>query len=187
MVPLYWYLILSAALFCIGLYGALARRNAIAILMGIELMLNAVNINLIAFWRYSEPGSVTGQVFASFVYVLAAAEVAVGLALIIAIYRKRQILKDSERWRLLAAHPFFAGLFFGAIVAFLFFEYQGFPDTIELGDTMVTTLSATTLLPNPIFNRVCSMIARCLKLDGFGSFDKRLFHILNLFPYFFKL
>jgi NADH-quinone oxidoreductase subunit K len=89
MVPLQWYLILSAALFCVGLYGVLARRNAIAILMGIELMLNAVNINLLAFWRHREPDNVVGQVFAAFVYVVAAAEVAVGLALIIALWRAR--------------------------------------------------------------------------------------------------
>jgi NADH-quinone oxidoreductase subunit K len=89
MVPLEWYLILSAALFCIGTYAVLARRNAIAILMGIELMLNAVNINLVAFWRYLEPDGATGQAFALFVYAVAAAEAAVGLALIIAIWRTR--------------------------------------------------------------------------------------------------
>ena len=55
MIPLSWYLIFAAALFCIGLFGVLARKNAIAILMGIELMLNAVNINLVAFWRYGTP------------------------------------------------------------------------------------------------------------------------------------
>ena len=96
MVPLHWYLILSAALFCVGLYGVLARRNAIAILMGIELMLNAVNVNLLAFWRHREPASVTGQVFAAFVYVVAAAEVAVGLALIIALWRARDTIALEE-------------------------------------------------------------------------------------------
>jgi NADH-quinone oxidoreductase subunit K len=89
MVPLNWYLILAAALFSAGLYGVLARKNAIAILMGIELMLNAVNINLIAFWRYLHPASVTGQMFAVIVLSVAAAEAAVGLALIISIYRRR--------------------------------------------------------------------------------------------------
>lgn len=89
MVPLNWYLILAAALFSAGLYGVLARKNAIAILMGIELMLNAVNINLIAFWRYLHPASVTGQMFAVIVFTVAAAEAAVGLALIISIYRRR--------------------------------------------------------------------------------------------------
>jgi len=87
MVPLEWYLILAAALFCIGAYGVLSQRNGIAILMGIELMLNAVNINLVAFWRYLEPAAATGQAFALFVYAVAAAEAAVGLALIIALWR----------------------------------------------------------------------------------------------------
>ncbi|MFQ6100291.1 MAG: NADH-quinone oxidoreductase subunit NuoK [Anaerolineae bacterium] len=92
MVPLEWYLVLAAALFCIGAYGVLARRNGIAVLMGIELMLNGVNINLVAFWRYLEPGGVTGQAFALFVYAVAAAEAAVGLALIIAVYRHRDMI-----------------------------------------------------------------------------------------------
>ena len=98
MIPLSLYLIVAAALFCIGLYGALARRNAIGILMGIELMLNAVNINLVAFWRYITPGALTGQVFAIFVITVAAAEAAVGLALIIAIYRSRDtvIVEDID-------------------------------------------------------------------------------------------
>jgi len=89
MIPLSWYLIVAAALFCIGLFGVLARRNAVAILMGIELMLNAVNINLVAFWRYVRPEAMTGQVFALMVFIVAAAEAAVGLALFIAIYRSR--------------------------------------------------------------------------------------------------
>jgi NADH-quinone oxidoreductase subunit K len=89
-VPLSWYLIVAAALFCIGLYGTLSRRNAIAILMGIELMLNAVNINLVAFWRYLTPDQATGQVFVLFVLTVAAAEAAVGLALIISVYRNRK-------------------------------------------------------------------------------------------------
>ena len=89
MIPLSWYLVFAAALFCIGLYGVLARKNAIAILMGIELMLNAVNINLVAFWRYLDPAQMGGQVFAIIVFAVAAAEVAVGLALIVALYRKR--------------------------------------------------------------------------------------------------
>ena len=96
MIPLSLYLIVAAALFCIGLYGALARRNAIGILMGIELMLNAVNINLVAFWRYITPGALTGQVFAIFVITVAAAEAAVGLALIIAIYRSRDTVIVEE-------------------------------------------------------------------------------------------
>lgn len=81
------YLVLAAVLFCIGLYGALTKRNAVVILMCIELMLNAVNISLISFSRYIVPTLLTGQVFAIFVMVVAAAEVAVGLAIILAIYR----------------------------------------------------------------------------------------------------
>lgn len=89
MVPLWMYLVVSAGLFCIGAFGVLSRRNAIAILMGIELMLNAANLNLVAFWRYVNPAEINGQVFAAFVFVVAAAEAAVGLALIISIYVKR--------------------------------------------------------------------------------------------------
>jgi NADH-quinone oxidoreductase subunit K len=98
MIPLSWYLIMAAILFCIGLYGALARRNAIGVLMGIELMLNAININLIAFWRYITPDVLTGQVFAIFVITVAAAEAAIGLALIISIFRNRQtvVVEDVD-------------------------------------------------------------------------------------------
>ena len=84
------YLLVAAGLFSVGMFGVLARRNAIAILMSIELMLNAVNINLVAFWRYKSPVDLSGQAFAVFVFVVAAAEAAVGLALIISIYRRRQ-------------------------------------------------------------------------------------------------
>ena len=87
MVPLSWYLVLAAALFCVGVYGVLARKNAVAVLMSIELMLNAVNINLVAFWRYLTPDVPAGQMFTIIVLTVAAAEAAVGLALIIAIYR----------------------------------------------------------------------------------------------------
>lgn len=96
MIPLSWYLILAAALFCLGLYGALARRNSVAILMGIELMLNAVNINLVAFWRYLSPELIAGQAFAVIVFAVAAAEAAVGLALIISIYRSRSTVVAEE-------------------------------------------------------------------------------------------
>jgi NADH-quinone oxidoreductase subunit K len=95
-IPLSWFLIVGAGLFSIGLYGALARRNAVAVLMGVELVLNAVNINLIAFNRYIVPQQVTGQVFAIFVLAIAAAEAAVGLALIIAIYRSRDTVNLDE-------------------------------------------------------------------------------------------
>lgn len=96
MIPLSWYIFFAAALFCIGLYGALARRNALAILMGIELMLNAVNINLVAFWRYANPTVISGQVFALIVFAVAASEAAVGLALIISIYRRRATVAAEE-------------------------------------------------------------------------------------------
>ncbi len=96
MVPLSWYLIVAAALFCIGLYGTVSRRNAIAVLMGVELILNAININLIAFNRYITPKEVTGQVFAIFVLAVAAAEAAVGLALMIGIYRTRDTVNVEE-------------------------------------------------------------------------------------------
>ena len=96
MIPLSWYLIFAAALFCIGLFGVLARKNAIAILMGVELMLNAVNVNLVAFWRYRTPDDISGQVFAIMVFAVAAAEVAVGLALILSIYRRRNTIVAEE-------------------------------------------------------------------------------------------
>ncbi|MBK7449011.1 MAG: NADH-quinone oxidoreductase subunit NuoK [Anaerolineales bacterium] len=97
MVPLSWYLLLAAALFGIGLFGVLVRRNAIAILLGIELMLNAVNINLVSFWRYSDVlTSMSGQVFSVVVFAVAAAEVSVGLALVISVYRRRNTVIADE-------------------------------------------------------------------------------------------
>ena len=90
------YLILSAILFSIGLYGVLTRRNAIVILMCIELMLNAVNIAMVAFSRFIVPLLLTGQVFAIFIIVVAAAETAVGLAIIIAIYRNRETIDATK-------------------------------------------------------------------------------------------
>ena len=95
MISLTWYLLFAAALFSIGLFGVLARKNAVAILMGIELMLNAVNINLVAFWRYN-PADITGQVFAVMVFAVSAAEVAVGLALVISLYRRRKSVAADE-------------------------------------------------------------------------------------------
>jgi len=88
MTPLVYYLLLSSLLFSIGLAGALTRRNAIIVLVGIELMLNAANLNFIAFWRYGpNPEALAGVMFVIFSIAVAAAEAAVGLALIIAIYR----------------------------------------------------------------------------------------------------
>ena len=88
MTPLQSYLLLSALLFAIGLAGAVTRRNAIMVLIGIELMLNAANLNFIAFWRFGpNPEALTGVMFVIFSIAIAAAEAAVGLALIIALYR----------------------------------------------------------------------------------------------------
>lgn len=95
-IPLSWYLIVAALLFCIGLYGVLARRNAVAMLMAVELMLNAVNINVLAFWRYLNPGQPLGIAWAIFILTVAAAEAAVGLALIISIYRQRNSVVTEE-------------------------------------------------------------------------------------------
>jgi NADH:ubiquinone oxidoreductase subunit K len=83
-------------LFSIGLYGALAKRNIIIILMSIELMLNAVNIAMVAFSRFVTPALLTGQIFAIFVMVVAAAEAAVGLAIIIALYRNRETIESTK-------------------------------------------------------------------------------------------
>lgn len=101
MIPLSWYLLVAAALFCIGLYGVMARRNAVAILMAVELMLNAVNINLVAFWRYTALSNQAanpsgGMAWAVFVLTVAAAEAAVGLALIISVYRSRDSVVAEE-------------------------------------------------------------------------------------------
>lgn len=100
MIPLSWYLILAAALFCIGLFGVLARKNAVAVLMGIELMLNSVNINLLAFWHYFRQAStgpeLNGLVFVAVVFAVAAAETAVALALIISVYRRRETVAVDD-------------------------------------------------------------------------------------------
>ncbi len=88
MTPLTGYLLVSALLFAVGLAGALVRRNAILVLVGVELMLNAANLNFLAFWRYGpNPEALTGVMFVLFAVAVAAAEAAVGLALVIAIYR----------------------------------------------------------------------------------------------------
>ncbi|MCU0498559.1 MAG: NADH-quinone oxidoreductase subunit NuoK [Anaerolineae bacterium] len=90
MVPMWMFLAVAAGLFCIGAYVVLARRNAIAILMGVELMLSAAIVNLVTFWRFETPLVMNGQVFAAFIFVIAAAEAAVGLAIIISVYRTRR-------------------------------------------------------------------------------------------------
>ncbi len=95
-VGLEHYLVLSAILFAIGLYGALAKRNTIAILLCIEIMLNAVNIALVAFSRYVAPQMLTGHVFVIFIMAVAAAEAAVGVAIIMAIYRRKGTVDPTE-------------------------------------------------------------------------------------------
>src|SRR5437764_11082174 len=88
------FLLLSAVLFCIGVYGVLARKNGVLVLMSVELILNAVNINLVAFGAYNH--TVAGQVFALFVIAIAAAEVGVGLAIVLLIYRNRHSIDVTE-------------------------------------------------------------------------------------------
>ena len=88
------FLLLAAALFCIGVYGVLARRNAVLVLMSVELILNAVNINLVAFGAFN--GTVTGEVFALFVIAIAAAEVGVGLAMVLLMYRNRKSIDITQ-------------------------------------------------------------------------------------------
>jgi len=95
-VGLEHYLVLSAVLLCIGLYGALAKRNAVAILMAIEIMLNAANVAFVGFSRYVTPQLLTGQVVALFVITVAAAEAAIGLALVLAIYRSRRSVDATQ-------------------------------------------------------------------------------------------
>ena len=85
MVPAEWYLLLAAGLFCVGLFGVLTRRDALYFLMSVELMMNAANVNFVAFALYY--GDLTGQVFALFVIALAAAEVAIGIGIILVMYR----------------------------------------------------------------------------------------------------
>lgn len=100
MLTLNHFLVLGAIVFCIGLYGAIAKRNAIAVLMGIELMLNAVNITMVgfSFFNQAQPYAqyLTGQIFAIFIITVAAAEAAVALAMIIAIYRKRDTVDVGD-------------------------------------------------------------------------------------------
>lgn len=90
------YLTLALILFCIGLYGALSKRNTVIVLISIELMLNAVNINLVAFSKFGVAPSIDGQIFALFAMAVAAAEAALGLAILIALYRNRKTVNIDE-------------------------------------------------------------------------------------------
>jgi NADH-quinone oxidoreductase subunit K len=96
MITLYHYLTVSLLLFGIGLYGILTRRNAIGILMSIELVLNSVNLNLVAFSRFTTPQVLSGQVFALFVIAVAAGEAVIGLAIVLSIYRCRNTLDPED-------------------------------------------------------------------------------------------
>ncbi|PLS68225.1 MAG: NADH-quinone oxidoreductase subunit NuoK [Cyanobacteria bacterium M5B4] len=99
-VSLDGFLVVAAALFCIGIYGLITSRNAVRVLMSIELMLNAVNLNFLAFSNYLDSANIRGQVFAVFVITVAAAEAAVGLAIVLSIYRSRDTV-DMEEFNLL--------------------------------------------------------------------------------------
>jgi NAD(P)H-quinone oxidoreductase subunit 4L len=100
MLQLQYFLILAGALFCIGIYGLVTSRNAVRVLMSIELMLNAVNLNLMGFSNYIDSAEIKGQVFTVFVIAIAAAEAAVGLAIVLSIYRNRDTV-DMEQFNLL--------------------------------------------------------------------------------------
>tara|TARA_B100000900_G_scaffold380761_1_gene366707 strand:- start:1738 stop:2058 length:321 start_codon:yes stop_codon:yes gene_type:complete len=99
-IPLQGFLIVSSILFCIGIWGLLNSRNAVRVLMSIELMLNAVNLNLMAFSSYVDNNLIQGQVFSIFVITVAAAEAAVGLAILLSLYRNR-VTVDMESFNLL--------------------------------------------------------------------------------------
>ena len=101
MSPLQLCLLFSSGLFCVGLVGALSRSNTILVILGIELMLNAANLNFIAFWRFGPaPAAATGVLFVIFAIAVAAAEAAVGLALVIAVYRHQKNIRLQEANRL---------------------------------------------------------------------------------------
>ena len=99
-IPLQGFLIISSILFCIGIWGLLNSRNAVRVLMSIELMLNAVNLNLMSFYDYVDNNLIQGQVFSIFVITVAAAEAAVGLAILLSLYRNR-VTVDMESFNLL--------------------------------------------------------------------------------------
>ena len=90
------YMVFASLLFCMGLFAVMVRRHAVAVLLGVELMLNAANINFVAFSRSVSPGELTGQIFAIFVMAIAAGEAAVGLAIVIALYRRRSNITVDE-------------------------------------------------------------------------------------------
>lgn len=95
-MPVQWVLLLTTFLFSVGIYGVLARRNAVVVLMSIEVMLNAVNINFVAFNALLQEAALAGQIFALFIITVAAAEIGVGLAIVILIYRNRTTVSIDE-------------------------------------------------------------------------------------------
>ncbi|MBU8905899.1 NADH-quinone oxidoreductase subunit NuoK [Desertibacillus haloalkaliphilus] len=95
-IPLSVYLVIALLLFCIGMFGVLTKRNAVIVLISVELMLNAVNINLVAFSLHGVNPGITGQVFALFIIAIAAAEAAIGLAILIALYRNRKTVNVDQ-------------------------------------------------------------------------------------------
>lgn len=95
-LPLHFFVLLSTVLFAIGLYGLISRRNAIAVLMSIEIVMNAANLNFVAFWRYLHPQSLEGVVFVLVTITVAAAEVAVGMAVVLSIYRTLRTVNVDE-------------------------------------------------------------------------------------------
>lgn len=99
-IQLEYVLLLGAALFCIGIFGLVTSRNVVRVLMSVELLLNAVNLNLMGFSNFLDPSEIKGQIFAIFVITVAAAEAAVGLAIVLAIYRNRNTV-DMEQFNLL--------------------------------------------------------------------------------------
>jgi len=100
MLSLNYFLLVGAALFCIGIFGLVTSRNAVRVLMSIELLLNSVNLNFLAFSSFVDPVNIRGQIFAIFIIAVAAAEAAIGLAIVLAIYRNRNTI-DMENFNLL--------------------------------------------------------------------------------------
>lgn len=96
IIPLNAYLIVGALLFAIGLYAVLAQRSAVMILMGVEVLLNAIGLNLIAFWRFVQPGDYSGQIFTIIIVTIGAVEMAVGLAIMMLLYRNRQTVQVDK-------------------------------------------------------------------------------------------
>tara|TARA_B110000263_G_C15260441_1_gene488578 strand:+ start:916 stop:1224 length:309 start_codon:yes stop_codon:yes gene_type:complete len=96
MIELQHYLILAAALFCVGFFGAISRKNMIVILMSIEIMLNAINLSIVAFSRFVVPLEMVGHIFVIFIFTVAAVEVAVALAILLAMYSRRNTVESTD-------------------------------------------------------------------------------------------